>query len=68
MGQIKGDGDAGRALGAEPLVGDPGMWPDPQAPLIEFVVDSAQAPLEPGAFNGDAEIPEAQLEQPLVRP
>jgi hypothetical protein len=59
MGEIEGDGNAGRALGAEPLVGEPSMRPDPQASLIQFVVNAAQTPLEPGSFNGDPEIPEA---------
>ena len=42
------------------------MGPDPDAALLEFVVEIVEAVLEPGAFDRDLEVLEAKLEQLLV--
>ena len=42
------------------------MWPDPDIALLELLMESFEAVLEPSAFDRDLEIPEAQLEQLLV--
>src|SRR5215813_4752001 len=67
MGEVEGNRDAGRVVGAEPLVRDPGVRPDPQPPLGELVMEMVQAPLEPRSGDADLEILEAELEQLTVR-
>ena len=63
MREIERDGDAGRVVGAEPLVRDPGVRPHPQPPLRELLVEIGEAALEPGAFERDLEVLQAQLQQ-----
>jgi hypothetical protein len=66
MSEIEGNRDAGRVIGAEPLVGHPGVRPDAKPPLAELRIELVQAPLEPRACDGDLEVLEAQLEEFVV--
>src|SRR5262249_44696255 len=68
MGEIERDGYARRGLRAEPFVRDPGVRPDAQSALIEFLMEIVETSLEPGSRDGNPEVLEAQLEQPLIRP
>jgi hypothetical protein len=43
------------------------MWPQPDAPLFEFFIKSADTILEPGAFARNPQTTEALLEQLLIR-
>ncbi len=43
------------------------MGPGADAALCELVVDTEEAILKPGVFDGDPEIPEANLQQLLIR-
>ena len=68
MRQIEREGDAGRVLRAEPLARNPGVRPDPEAALLQLVVELAQAVRQPGAAKRELEVLQPQLQQPLVRP
>jgi hypothetical protein len=67
MGEIEGNRDAGRGVRAEPFVGDPGVGADAQPLLLQLAMQGAQAQLQPGPFDGDLEVLEAQFEEFLVR-
>src|SRR5581483_1241924 len=67
MGEIKRDGNAGHIRRTEPFVRDPYMRPQPNAALFELLIESADAILEPGAFDRDPQAAEAPLEQLLIR-
>ena len=66
MGQIKRNSDSGRGVRAKPLVRDPSVRAHPNPALFELVVEFAEAALEPRAFDGHFEVPEAQPEELLV--
>jgi hypothetical protein len=42
------------------------VWANPELSLLQLLVESIEALLEPSAFNFNLEIPETQLEQLLV--
>ena len=67
MGEIERDRDARRVCRTEPLARYPGVWPQPDAPLFELVMERVEAILEPGAFDPDPQTAEAALEQLLIR-
>src|SRR5262249_54567341 len=67
MGEIEGNGDAGHIRRAEPFARDPDVRPQPDAALLELLVESIDAILEPGAFDRHPQRAEAFLEQLLVR-
>src|SRR5690606_20472056 len=56
-----------RTCRAEPFARDPCVWPQPDVPLFEFLMESRETILEPGAFNRDPQAAEAQLEQLVIR-
>jgi hypothetical protein len=66
MGEVKRNRNAGRALGAKPLVGNPGMRPQQQASVGELVVKLMKLILEPSALDGDAKVLEPQLQKLFV--
>ena len=66
MGEVEGDRDAGRRVGAEPFVGKPVVRADSDGVLLQFVVKALQAALKPGALDADPEVLEAQLEKLFV--
>jgi hypothetical protein len=43
------------------------MWPQPDAPLFELFIKSADTILEPSAFDRNPQTIEALLEQLLIR-
>jgi hypothetical protein len=43
------------------------MWPQPDAPLFELFIKSADTILEPGALDHNPQATEALLEQLLIR-
>ena len=49
MREVEGDGDAGHAVGREPLVGQPVVRPEREAARVELGVDLRDALLELGA-------------------
>src|SRR6266566_4465117 len=53
VGQIERDSDAWRVFWAEPLARDPGMGPGPDAALFEFLMETSEARLKPGAVDRD---------------
>src|ERR1700710_1898928 len=67
MGEIERDGDAGHIGRTEPFARYPCMRPQPDAPLFEFFVESADTIFEPGAFDRNPQTAEALLEQLLIR-
>ncbi|MGY3076495.1 hypothetical protein ACVWZZ_002866 [Bradyrhizobium sp. LM6.10] len=67
MGEIEGDGDAGDASRAEPFARDPGMRPQPDAALLELLVERADTIIEPGAFDRNPQAGEPLLEQLVIR-
>src|SRR5439155_21803779 len=58
MREIEGDGDARHAVRREPLVGQPVMRTEPEAPRLELPIEVRDALLEVGAFDGYSEITE----------
>src|SRR6185312_4679836 len=64
--QIERDTDAGGAVRAEPLAGNPGVRPYPQTRLRQLVMQALHAVFEPGALHGEVEVLEPELEQLLV--
>src|SRR5262249_6024838 len=67
MGEIEWDGDARRAVRTEPLARYPRVGPQPDTPLFELFVETADAILEPGAFDRNPQTAEVALEQLLIR-
>src|SRR5262245_39381621 len=67
MGKIEWDGNAGLAVRAEPFARYPRVGPQPDTPLSELFVETADAILEPGAFDRNPQTAEAALEQLLIR-
>jgi len=51
MGEIEGDRDSGYAIRTEPVVGEPGMWPQSQAPVSELVVETIDEGPEVGVLD-----------------
>jgi hypothetical protein len=43
------------------------VWPQPDAPRFELFIESPETILEPGAFDPNPQITEAELEQLLIR-
>src|SRR5262249_42504146 len=67
MGEIEWDGNARRAVRTEPLARYPRVGPQPDTPLFELLMETADAILEPGAFDRNPQTAEAALEQLLIR-
>ena len=67
MGEIEWNGDAGHVCRAEPFARYPCVRPQPNAPLIELFMESAETILEPGAFDRNPQAAETLLEQLLIR-
>jgi hypothetical protein len=64
MCQIERNADAGNAVGGEPLVAQPGVNPEgPKAGRIELFAELRDAVLEPGAFHGEVELAQANVEE-----
>lgn len=59
MGEIEGDGDAGRGVGAEPFAAEPDVGAEGEAFFGEFGVEAVDAAADFGAFDFDAEVAEA---------
>src|SRR5262249_57939196 len=53
MGPIERDSNAWRVFRAEPLARDPGMGPGPDAALLEFFMEAAEARLKPGTVDSN---------------
>src|SRR6202034_3333541 len=51
---------------AEPFVRDPGVWPHQNAALRELVMKRQEAVFQPGTFDLDAKILEANLQELVV--
>jgi hypothetical protein len=66
VGEVEGDGDAGRRVGAEPLVRNPGMGLHQAAPA-QLTIQRLHAALQPGALDRHVEILEPHLQQFVVR-
>jgi hypothetical protein len=62
MGEIEWDGNAGHICRTKPFARYPCMWPQPDAPLFELFIKSADTILEPSAFNRNPQTTEALLE------
>src|SRR5215470_15001051 len=56
VGQIERDSDSWRVFRAEPFARDPDMGPGPDAALLEFLMETAEARLKPGAVDRDLEV------------
>src|ERR1051326_4167022 len=67
MGEIEWDGNAGHIRRTKPFAGYPCVWPQPDAPLFELLIKSADTILEPGAFGRNPQTTEALPEQLLIR-
>src|SRR3954447_2645575 len=67
MSEIERNGDAGNAARTEPFARHPGVRPQPDAALLELLVQRADAILEPGAFDRYPQAGEALLEQLIIR-
>src|SRR5262245_62047313 len=67
MSEIEWDGNARRAVRTEPLARYPRVGPQPDIPLCELFMETADAILEPGAFDPNPQTAEAALEQLLFR-
>src|SRR4051794_16802679 len=67
MGEIERNRDAGHTARTEPFARDPGVRPQPDVPLLELLVERADAVLEPGAFERNPQAGEALLEQLVIR-
>ena len=68
MRQIERDGDARHIVGREPFIGEPVVRPERQPARLELGGDLGNPLFELGAFDGDAEIAQPDLQQLLVRP
>src|SRR3954466_8626033 len=51
MGEIERNRDAGHTARTEPLARDPRVRPQPDAALLEFLVERGDAILQPGALD-----------------
>src|SRR5258705_6625459 len=67
MGEIEGNRNAGHICRAKPFARYPCVWPQPDAPRLQLFIQSAEAILEPGAFDRNPQTIEALLEQLLIR-
>jgi hypothetical protein len=67
MGEVERDGNAGSICRTEPFARYPYVWPQPDAPLFELFIKSADTILEPNAFDRNPQTTEALLEQLLIR-
>src|SRR5258708_1795446 len=67
MGEIEWDGNAGHICRTKPFARYPCMGPQPDAPLFELFIKSADTTLQPGAFARNPQTTEALLEQLLIR-
>jgi hypothetical protein len=67
MGEIEWDGNARLAVRTEPLARYPRVRPQPDTPLRELLMETAEAILEPGASDRNPQTAEAALEQLLIR-
>jgi hypothetical protein len=68
MRQIVRDGDAWDVVRGEPFIGQPVVRPEDQRAGVELGADLRDTLFEIGAFNRQAEIADARLEQLLVGP
>ena len=67
VGQVEGDGQPGDSGRREPLVGEPEVRPDAKLPQLDFGQYATDAGLEPGPLDAQIQVPDPQLQQPLVR-
>src|SRR3979490_2862952 len=67
MGDIEWNGNPGHIRRAEPFARNPRVWPQPDAPRLQLFIQSAEAILEPAAFDLNPQTAEALLEQLLIR-
>ena len=68
MGEVERDRDAGHAVRAEPLVGQPEVRPELEAAGLQLAVQLGDALFEVGALDREVEVAQAQVEQALVVP
>jgi len=67
MGEIKGYGHAGHAVGREELARKPEVRAEREAVLLQLAIDLAHAGLQHRAAERQPQIAQAQLEQLFVR-
>src|SRR5689334_11670868 len=67
MGEIEWDGNAGHICRTKPFARYPCVWPQPDAPLFELLIESRETILEPSAFDRNLQTTEAVREQLLIR-
>src|SRR5690606_32176300 len=66
--QVEGDGDAGHAVGAEPLVRQPEMRAEVEAAGLELAIEPPDVGRERRAFDAQRQVRDAHVEQALGRP
>src|SRR5690606_34837393 len=68
MQEIEGHGEAAHAAGREPLVAHPDVRLEADAARVELSVQLVDAVADPGTVEGDAEVPQLDLQEALVGP
>src|SRR5215467_16245910 len=67
MREIEWNGNTGHIFRTKPFVRYPGVRPQPNAPLFEFLIESVETILEPSVFDRNPQITEALLKQLFIR-
>lgn len=66
VGEIKGNGDTGDAVGSVPTVGEPEVRPEVKPPRIEFLIEFADPVFEHRPFDFHSEIADSHIEEFIV--
>jgi hypothetical protein len=67
MCEIEWDGNAGHVCRTKPFARYPCVRPQPDAPLLELFIESAETILEPSVFDRNPQTTEALFEQLFIR-
>src|SRR4051812_48295684 len=67
MGEIEGYSNARHIRRTEPFARYPCVWPQPDAPRLQLIIEGVETVFEPGAIDRNPQAAEALLEQLLIR-
>src|SRR5688572_9891166 len=67
MGQVERNGKARDVVGRKPVVRQPDVRLEPEQSLVELIVELFDAALQPGAFNGKAEVLDPHPKEAVIR-